>query len=394
MLAARRLSLQYTIADAKLPCPKERQDLGSPIFRRTPGPSSNTPTATARRFAAHKPDNHLAGICHLTIAFGMDPDVEVTFEFVPVIRQYRSGLVERLLPVNPVPPSVDAATGVASRDVTIDAATGLRARLYLPARPGGGGGRLPVVLYFHGGGLVAGSAADAPEHAFLNRLAARAGALAVSVEYRLAPEHPVPACYDDARAALRWATAAGAEADPWVRDRGDAARVFVLGFSAGGNVAHNLALRAGSEPGLLPRGARVEGVALLHPFFLSSSGVKASEGEAKDAWVRGKLAELWVFACGGRTAGTDDPRVNPLVDGAPSLRRLGCGRVLVCLAEDALVAEGRAYYDALLASGWAAADAELLDSRPADHEFHLREPESAKAVLLMDRLVALVAGDQ
>ena len=139
--------------------------------------------------------------------------------------------MERLLPVNPVPPSVDAATGVASRDVTIDAATGLRARLYLPdpsARPGGGdgdgdGGRLPVVLYFHGGGLVAGSAADAPEHAFVNRLAARAGALAVSVEYRLAPEHPVPACYDDAWAALLWATGTGAgAADPWVRDRGDA----------------------------------------------------------------------------------------------------------------------------------------------------------------------------
>ncbi|RLN04683.1 gibberellin receptor GID1L2 [Panicum miliaceum] len=292
MLAARHLSLQYTTADAKLPCPVERQDLGSPS---TPGPSSNIPTATARRFGAHKPDNHLAGICHRTTALAMDPDAEVTFEFVPVIRQYKSGRVERLLPVNPVPPSVDAA----SRDVTVDAATGLRARLYLPDLPpgGGAGGRLPVVLYFHGGGLVAGSAADAPEHAFLNRLAA----LAVSVEYRLAPEHPVPACYDDARAALLWATAAagaGAEADPWVRDRGDAARVFVLGFSVGGNVAHNLAVRAGSEPGLLPRGARVEGVALLHSFFLSSH------------------------------------------------------------------------------------------SRPADHEFHLREPESAKAVLLMDRLVA------
>ena len=171
--------------------------------------------------------------------------------------------------------------------------------------------------------------------------------------------------------------------------------MFAVGFSAGGNVAHSLAVRAGSEPGLLPRGARVEGAALLHPFFLSSSpGEKAAEGEEKYSWVRGKLAEMWAFACGGRTAGSDDPRVNPLADGAPSLRRLGCGRVLVCLAEDALAAEGRAYYDALLASGWAAGDAELLDSRPADHEFHLREPESAEAVLLMDRLVALIAGDR
>ncbi|CAO2169401.1 unnamed protein product [Urochloa humidicola] len=328
----------------------------------------------------------------------MDPDAEVTFEFVPVIRQYKSGRVERLLPVHPVPPSVDAATGVASKDVTIDAATGLWARLYLPDLSSCAAGadgedtqrrRLPIVLYFHGGGLVVGSAADAPEHAFVNRLAARAGALAVSVEYRLAPEHPVPACYDDAWAALLWATltsSAAAGADPWIRDHGDAARVSVLGFSAGGNVAHNLTLRAGTEPGA----ARVEGMALVHPYFLSP----ACDVAAGKDWVRRKLAEMWVFACGGKTTGSGDPRVDPLAEGAPSLRRLGCGRVLVCLAEDALVAEGAAYYDALLESGWAAGDVELLDSRPADHEFHLREPDSAKAVILMDRLVALVTGNK
>ncbi|KAG0523970.1 hypothetical protein BDA96_07G169300 [Sorghum bicolor] len=333
----------------------------------------------------------------------MDPDAEVTFEFAPVIRQYKSGRVERLLPVNPVPPSVDAATGVASKDVTLDPATGLWARLYLPVsarHPGGDSDRrrrrLPIVLYFHGGGLVVGSAADAPEHAFMNRLAARAGALAVSVEYRLAPEHPVPACYDDAWAALRLVVTPAPAADPWVRDHGDVARVFVLGFSAGANLAHNLTLRAGSEPDVLPRGARVLGMALLHPFFLSPPPPAAAAGDevANYAWVRAKLAEMWEFACGeGRTAaGPDDPRVNPLADGAPSLRRLGCGRVLVCLADDALVAEGKAYYEALLASGWDAADAELLDSAPADHEFHLREPDSDKAVLLMDRLVARITG--
>ncbi|CAL5005742.1 unnamed protein product [Urochloa decumbens] len=322
----------------------------------------------------------------------MDPDAEVAFEFVPVIRQYKSGRVERLLPVHPVPPSVDAATGVASKDVTIDAATGLWARLYLPDLSARGEGaqrrRLPIVLYFHGGGLVSGTAADAPEHAFLNRLAARAGALAVSVEYRLAPEHPVPACYDDAWATLLWATSSGSATDPWLRDHGDAACVSVLGFSAGGNVAHNLTLRAGTEPAAVPRGARVEGMALVHPYFLSPACDTAT---GKD-WVRRKLAELWAFACGGATSGSGDPRVDPVAEGAPSLGRLGCGRVLVCLAEDALVADGAAYYDALLASGWAAADAELLDSRPADHEFHLREPDSAKALLLMDRLVALITG--
>ncbi|TVU01443.1 hypothetical protein EJB05_48715, partial [Eragrostis curvula] len=322
----------------------------------------------------------------------MGPDAEVAFEFVPVIRQYKSGRVERLLPVNAVPPSVDAATGVASKDVTIDAATGLWARLYLPdlsVRVADDARRLPVALYFHGGGLVVGSAADAAEHAFLNRLAALAGALAVSVEYRLAPEHPVPACYDDAWAALRWVMASpAAAADPWVRDHADASRVSVVGYSAGGNLAHDVTLRAGMEPDLP---ARVQGMALLHPYFLS--GTRA-EGEVKIPWVREKLEELWAFACGGRTTGPDDPRVNPLAAGAPSLRRLGCRRVLVCVADDELEVRGKAYYhDGLLASGWAPGDAELLVSDGEEHEFHLRNPESPKALRLMERLVALVQGN-
>ncbi|KAL6661651.1 hypothetical protein ACP70R_001035 [Stipagrostis hirtigluma subsp. patula] len=340
------------------------------------------------------PQTHLPIPRRIPIHSHMDPDTEVTFEFVPVIRQYRSGRVERLYPANPVPPSVDAATGVASKDVTIDPATGLWARLYLPDLPAcaDDGRRLPIVLYLHGGGLVVGSAADAPEHAFLNRLAARAGALAVSIEYRLAPENPVPACYDDAWAALRWVAAAADDeaADPWVRDHGDRERVVVLGFSAGGNIAHNVTMRAGG-PEELPGGARVKGMALLHPYFLA---VKKIEGEVKNAYVRGKLEETWVFACGGRTPGPDDPRVNPLADGAPSLRALGCDRILVCLADDELEVRGKAYYDGLLASGWAMDDAELLVSAGEEHEFHLHEPDSPKAVLLMDRLVAHIRGNQ
>ncbi|KAL6858825.1 hypothetical protein ACP4OV_017827 [Aristida adscensionis] len=332
----------------------------------------------------------------------MDAADEVTFEFVPVIRQYRSGRVERLLPTNPVPPSLDAATGVASRDVTIDPATGLWARLYLPDLPASAGARLPVVLYFHGGGLVVGTAADAPEHAFLNRLAARAGAIAVSVEYRLAPEHPVPACYDDAWTALRWVIAAAAGSstssdaapEPWLRDHGDVGRVSLLGYSAGGNVAHNVALRAGGGGGEegLPGGARLRGMALMHPFFLS--GDKA-EGEVKHAWARAKIEEMWAFACGGRTAGVDDPRVNPLAGGALSLRAaLGCDRVLVCVADDELEVRGKAYHGGLLASGWAKEDAELLDSAGEEHDFHLRQPESPNALLLVDRLAAFLRGNQ
>ncbi|KAF0908545.1 hypothetical protein E2562_026333 [Oryza meyeriana var. granulata] len=319
-----------------------------------------------------------------------DPVDEITFEFVPLIRHYKSGRVERLLPESRVPPSVDAATGVASRDVTIDRATGLWARLYLPDVEGCGGGAgkllLPIVLYLHGGGLVVGSAADALEHWFANRLCARARVLVVSVDYRLAPEHPVPACYDDAWSALRWAAAGNA--DPWLRDHGDRERVFVVGYSTGGNVAHNVILRAGAEE--LPGGARVKGMALLHPYFMAG---KKADGEVKNAWMRAKLEQMWAFACGGRTTGLDDPRINPVADSAPSLRQLGCDRVLVCLADDELELRGRAYYDGLLESGWAEDAADLLVSGE-DHEYVHREPDSAKAVVLMDRLGAFFGGNK
>ncbi|KAG8047465.1 hypothetical protein GUJ93_ZPchr0008g14051 [Zizania palustris] len=317
-----------------------------------------------------------------------DPVSEISFEFVPLIRYYRSGRVERLLPQDRVPPSVEDASGVGSRDVTIDAATGLWARLYLPdlsACPAGSGRKLPVVLYIHGGGLVVGSAADAVEHGFVNRLCARAHVLVVSVDYRLAPEHPVPACYDDTWSALRWAAAASA--DPWLRDHGDKERIFVLGYSAGGNVAHSITLRAGAEE--LPNGARVKGMVLLHPYFLSD---KKADGEVKNAWVRAKLEEMWSFACGGRTTGLDDSRINPVADGAPSLRSLGCDRVLVCVADDELGHRGNAYYDGLLESGWTEDAVELFVSGQY-HEFLHREPDSAKTVVLMDRLAALFGGN-
>jgi acetyl esterase len=105
-------------------------------------------------------------------------------------------------------------------------AGGVPARLYVPhdaATPG------PLVVYFHGGGHVLG---DVDSHDAMCRWLARESRIRLlSVDYRLAPEHPFPAAVDDAVAAFRYATANAAElgADP--------ARVAVGGDSAGGNLA-------------------------------------------------------------------------------------------------------------------------------------------------------------
>ncbi|KAL5201483.1 hypothetical protein ABZP36_035837 [Zizania latifolia] len=119
------------------------------------------------------------------------------------IRVYMSGRVERFLGIDFSPPSTDAATGVSSKDVVILPGEGVSTRIYLPAPSSGGYlRRLPVVVFFRGGGFCLGSASDAATQGHANQLAAWASAIVVSVEYSLAPQRPVPVLYGDAWAAL------------------------------------------------------------------------------------------------------------------------------------------------------------------------------------------------
>ena len=84
-----------------------------------------------------------------------------------------------------------------------------------------GAGPFPVVVYFHGGGFVVDSVASPAYHRYLNSVASKAGVLAVSVNYRLAPEHPLPAAYDDSWAALSGAASGAADRRRVERDEGD-----------------------------------------------------------------------------------------------------------------------------------------------------------------------------
>jgi acetyl esterase len=110
-------------------------------------------------------------------------------------------------------------------------------RIYVPTT----GTELPVVVYFHGGGFLAGdiSVAEEPNRS----VAADTGAIVVSVGYRLAPEHPFPAATDDTFAALQWVAANIA------KHGGDPTRIAVMGDSAGGNLAAVAAQRARDEGG-------------------------------------------------------------------------------------------------------------------------------------------------
>ncbi|MFC9550185.1 alpha/beta hydrolase [Rhodococcus sp. NPDC056960] len=130
----------------------------------------------------------------------------------------------------------------------VSGGTQIPLRIYVPDGPA----PHPVVLYFHGGGFVAGDldVVDEPARAVANG----AGAVVVAATYRRAPEHRFPAAADDAAAALRWV------ADTVAEYGGDPGNVVVMGDSAGGNLAAVTALRARDAGG-----PHLRGQVLIYP---------------------------------------------------------------------------------------------------------------------------------
>ncbi|MCX5196711.1 alpha/beta hydrolase [Streptomyces sp. NBC_00249] len=196
-------------------------------------------------------------------------------------------------------------------------ASGVPVRVYDPA-PGAAG--RPLAVYFHGGGWVM-CGLDTHD-ALCRELAAASGAVVVSADYRLAPEHPWPAACDDALGVLLWARA---EARALGCDPG---RVVVAGDSSGGNLAAVTALRA---PGL------VAGQLLAYPPLDASMGT-----ESVTAYGRGHFHTAAHMAWYWDQYGGDPahPHVSPAR--APGLS--GLPRTLLLLADcDLLRDEGLAY---------------------------------------------------
>ncbi|HEX7668283.1 MAG TPA: alpha/beta hydrolase [Polyangiaceae bacterium] len=230
-----------------------------------------------------------------------------------------------------LPPGPDAEI----RDVLIPGPAGdIPARVY---RPHGTGSKvLPVLMWFHGGGFVIGSVHESDSDC--RRLAVDSNVVVVSVEYRLAPEHPFPAGPEDCYAATAWVAAHASEL------RVDASRLAVGGDSAGGNLATVVALMARDRGGppiafqllVYP----VTDLASMETPSHHANAVGYYLTRASMMWFR----EAYVPDASGRMHGHVSPLHAPDLGGLPP--------ALVITAEfDPLRDEGEIYADRLRAAG-------------------------------------------
>ncbi|EYU23693.1 hypothetical protein ABFS82_14G019800 [Erythranthe guttata] len=315
---------------------------------------------------------------------------EVLTDLSPVIKVYTDGTVERLLHSPDVPPSPeDTTTGVYSKDATISPTVSARIHLPKPTHPTQ---KLPVLVYYHGGGFCIGSAFSHLDHRLMTVLSAEAGALVISVEYRLTPEHPLPAAYEDSWDALKWIsshsvdTQTNSEKEKWISNHADFSRISIGGDSAGGNIAHNLALRAGSEP--LPGNVKIAGAILSHPYFWGSNPIG---NEPKEDIDQSLLYQLWLLAYPSAPGGIDNPLINPFCDGAPSLSGLGCSRLMVCVSEmDILTGRAKVYAEKVKESGWNGV-VEVVEIEGEGHCFHIFGIENEKAKNLIKRWATFIS---
>jgi acetyl esterase len=219
----------------------------------------------------------------------------------------------------------------AVEDLTIEADHGaIPARHYAPAA----NGERPLLVYYHGGGFMLG---DLDGHDGLCRRFCRdADVHVLSVDYRLAPEHPFPAAVDDAAVAFRWAcrhaTRLGARSDT----------IAVGGDSAGGNLAAVVAQKA------LAGGPTPSAQMLLYP-ALDRTVDRPSIELFREGFLIGRTDIAWYHRhYTGSTVAQPDPAQNPLC----AKEFAGLAPALIATAGfDPLRDEGEAYAQALRQAG-------------------------------------------
>ena len=219
------------------------------------------------------------------------------------------------------------------KDIEIPGEAGIiPARLYAPLE----NQKLPGIVFYHGGGWVTGSVNVYDK--FCRRLALENNAVVVSVDYRLAPEHPFPAAIEDAYTALVFVNQNADKLNM------DASRIAVAGDSAGGNLAAVACLMARDK-----KGPEISYQILMYPVTnVSSTNTESYKNFSEGYFISKKATEQMIGLYATRPEDKKNPYASPLL--AKSHKNLP--PALVITAEfDPLRDEGEAYADELEKSG-------------------------------------------
>lgn len=265
------------------------------------------------------------------------------------------------------PPVVEVA---AVRDITVPVADGaVQARVYTPL----GEGPFPILVVFHGGGFWLGGedAGMDDSDPGCRLMAAQAGALLLNVDYRQAPEHKFPVPLEDCYAVTAWVAEHAEEIG------GDAARLVVVGASAGGNLAAGVTLLARDRGG-----PRISGQVLMVPTTDATvDHVAASPNRTGFELTTDAITEIWRLYTEPDDDRTD-PRLSPLL--APDLSRLPPAHVIVG-EFDPLRDEGLAYAERLRLAGVPTTCTEL-------HMTHTLATPDVAAAYLVDLVEGIKRG--
>ena len=252
-----------------------------PVFKAPPGATAGRPAADMQAV--------------LTAQASLKPRPIETLTLAEARRQPTpADGVMKVMKAQGMPAAPDPS--VTTRDLSYGGDPMQKARIYKPANADGGA-KLPVVVYYHGGGWVI---ADLKVYDATPRfLAQQLGAIVVSVEYRHAPEHKFPAQHEDALAAYDWALANAAD---W---GGDPKRVALAGESAGGNLAVATAIAA-RDRGMAPP----VHILAVYPIANSSRTLPSRRDSGTAKPLNSAMLDWFAHYWSSSPADARDPRIN------------------------------------------------------------------------------------
>ncbi|XP_061376460.1 probable carboxylesterase 17 [Gastrolobium bilobum] len=295
------------------------------------------------------------------------------------LQVYSDGIVKRFDPET-APASLDSSSnGYKSKDVIIDPSKPITGRLFIPDSPNTiSEKKLPLLVYFHGGGFCIGSTTWLGYHHFLGDFSVTSQSIVLSVDYRLAPEHRLPIAYEDCYTSLQW-LGDQVTSEPLLQ-KADISRVFLSGDSAGGNIVHHVALKAIQNNGCP---LKIKGLMPIHPYFGSENRTEKEMGDegAGDVAMNDMFWRLSIpegsnrdyFGCNFEKANLSEsvwskfPAIEVYVAGSDFLKERGV-----------------MYAEFMQKKG--VNEVKLVEAKEEKHVFHVLDPKSNATRLLQSQM--------